>query len=494
MHRALLGSYIAQGYVALVGIALLPAYLAAMGATGFGLVGLYLTTQSAVQLFDLGISPTLSREMARFRAQAISIDVAGQRLAGLERVLGVLAGAVAATLALSRHVIAEHWLHGSALAPGVLSNCIVGIALAATLRWQANFYRQALIGLERHAQVNVLAALFSTLRYVGVLAWWLLLRGAPLIFFIHQSCVGLLEIVVYRRLVLRSVSCGTATRTAVLPGLLPLVPVAGSMALIGGIWVLLTQFDRVLLSRWMDLRDYGFFSMAVTAAGGLNLLIPPLAQVLQPRLAVLATACDQLQLVSIYRLASQAVAAVFAAAGATLALMPRQVLYAWTGNVIVTVKAAPILSLYAAAYALVSVSSLPFYLQFAHGRLRLHLLNNVVATVVLLPTLWFTARHWGAIGTGTTFFVADGISLLTWVPWVQSRLLGAEARRWVLPDVLLPGLVAVVSVWFLGRLLPFSTSRIEDGLEALTALGVALGFGLFAGPRSRQALRILIKG
>jgi O-antigen/teichoic acid export membrane protein len=493
-HRALLGSYLAQGYVAGVGIALLPAYLAAMGATGFGLVGLYLTLQAAVQLFDLGISPTLSREMARYRAAAISVDAAAQRVAALERVLGTLVVVVALALVLARHAIARHWLHGSALEPAQLAHCILAIAVAATLRWLASFYRQALIGLERHAQVNALSSTFATLRFVAVLAWWPWLRDWPVLFFVHQAGVGLLEVAIYRKLVLRPLGGSAALRADCWRGLRPLVPVAASMALIGGLWIALTQFDRVLLSRWMDLRDYGIFSLAVTAAGGINLLIPPLAQVLQPRLAVLVSAGDRAQLIAVYRLASQAVAAVFAAVGATLALMPHQVIYAWSGNAAVTIQAAPMLSLYAAAYALVAVGSLPFYLQFAYGRLRLHLLNNLVATAVLLPAYWFTARHWGAIGTGATFCIVNAVSLLSWVPWVQSRFLGAEAKRWLLPDVLLPGLVAVAAVGLAARVLPYSTSRIADVVEVLAALGVALPLGALAGGRSRAVLCNLIRG
>jgi len=48
-----------------LGIVCIPLFIRYLGAEAFGLVGLFLTLQSAFAVFDLGIAATLNREIAR---------------------------------------------------------------------------------------------------------------------------------------------------------------------------------------------------------------------------------------------------------------------------------------------------------------------------------------------------------------------------------------------------------------------------------------------
>ena len=43
----------------------MPFYIKLLGIEAYGLVGFYVTLLAALQVLDLGISPTINREMAR---------------------------------------------------------------------------------------------------------------------------------------------------------------------------------------------------------------------------------------------------------------------------------------------------------------------------------------------------------------------------------------------------------------------------------------------
>ncbi|MCO6063096.1 polysaccharide biosynthesis protein, partial [Pseudomonas sp. MOB-449] len=58
--------------VAAVGILILPLYIKYMGAETYGLVGFYTMLQSWFPLLDLGLTPTISRESARYQGGAMS--------------------------------------------------------------------------------------------------------------------------------------------------------------------------------------------------------------------------------------------------------------------------------------------------------------------------------------------------------------------------------------------------------------------------------------
>ena len=74
-------------------------------------------------------------------------------------------------------------------------------------------------------------------------------------------------------------------------------PTASAMAFMAGMWVFLTQIDKLILSRILSLEAFGYFSLAIAVAGGVLILTPPLNQVLQPRMIILAVQgrSDELQ-------------------------------------------------------------------------------------------------------------------------------------------------------------------------------------------------------
>ena len=63
----MIANYLGQGWAALMGIAFVPLYVKVLGVESYGLVGVFAVLQASLMLLDLGLTPTLSREMARLR-------------------------------------------------------------------------------------------------------------------------------------------------------------------------------------------------------------------------------------------------------------------------------------------------------------------------------------------------------------------------------------------------------------------------------------------
>src|SRR6187549_3857121 len=89
LKRNLAANYVGQAWVALVGLAFLPLYIRYLGAEALGLIGVFTLMQAWLTLLDLGITPTLNREMARFTAGGHSPRSIASLLRSLE-VVGVL--------------------------------------------------------------------------------------------------------------------------------------------------------------------------------------------------------------------------------------------------------------------------------------------------------------------------------------------------------------------------------------------------------------------
>jgi len=84
-------NFVGLGYTTLIGIVVLPLYLQYLGAEAFGLVGFFLVLQAWMQIFDLGMSPLLSRQTAQARGQNVGYLELRRLLRSLELIVIVIA-------------------------------------------------------------------------------------------------------------------------------------------------------------------------------------------------------------------------------------------------------------------------------------------------------------------------------------------------------------------------------------------------------------------
>src|SRR5947208_2709137 len=98
LRSNLVANYIGQGWSALMSLAFLPLYIKYLGMEAYGLIGLFATMQAWLALLDLGMTPTLSREMARFTAGIRSVSSIRDLLRTVEIICLALAAALFAAV------------------------------------------------------------------------------------------------------------------------------------------------------------------------------------------------------------------------------------------------------------------------------------------------------------------------------------------------------------------------------------------------------------
>ena len=79
LGRNLLAGLASSVWSALVGLAVVPFYLKYLGIEAYGLIGFFATTQAVLSLLDMGMAPTINREVAR-RSASGDLKEAGKLL------------------------------------------------------------------------------------------------------------------------------------------------------------------------------------------------------------------------------------------------------------------------------------------------------------------------------------------------------------------------------------------------------------------------------
>jgi O-antigen/teichoic acid export membrane protein len=487
LKRNILANYVGQAYVAVIGIVMLPVYLRHMGAEAYGLVGFFTMMQAWFQLLDLGLTPTLSRELSRFRAGIMDEKQTASLVRLTEWFFGGLGLACALAVGLAAGWVARDWLKPQNLSTGEMQLCVVLMGGMIAPRWLVGLYRGGLAGLEQMVSLNVAGIALATVRSVGVLLVLRFWTSRPSGFFFYQLGVALLELLVIRILFYRAFPMRTADFRPQFKSFRNILGVAGSMAFLAGLWVVISQTDKLVLSWILSLQAYGFFVVAVTLAGGITLLAGPMTQALQPRFAVLAAQGQQAGLTKLYRTATQVTTAVVFAIAGVMACFAEPLLRAWTGSTETALAAAQILPLYALGNAVATLLILAFLVQFAYGKLRWHIIGNCLFSLVWIPGVYLAARQAGAVGAGWVWLGGNLAYLVFWLPYVYSRLLPGLWWRWFLGDVGLIVLAEAVVLLLVSRLDLSSLSRLAVVLVAILATGLLALGGLLAGGETRRA-------
>ncbi len=473
IRNNVIANYASQAFISILAVVMLPIHLRLIGAEGYGLIGFFAILQIWFGVLDVGLSATMGREAARFNGAATDGRRLRELLRAMEWLFLSLAMLGALVIVISSSYLANHWLRGENLSNYDISRTIQVMAAIVALRWLGGLYRGIINGFERQVWLGVYSVFFSALRFVGVVPVMVYFGASVSTFFSFQLAVAVIELFV---LVLKSYSLLPVLertlwlKVSVKP-LVSLLRFSLSISFIGVVWVLVTQIDKLLLSKLLTLPEYGLFVMAATAASGVMLFSNPISSAVQPRLAKLHAERKEAELVSLYRRSTQMISVMVFPAAMILAVFSERVLWVWTGDMEISEPIAVVFSLYVLGNAVLAVAAFPYYLQFAKGEMRLHLYGSAIFLVFLVPGIVFATRAYGMTGAGAAWLAVNVSYLMIWVPVVHRRHAPGIHGQWLLRDIFVPAFVSATVALSLHFLLPYFQDRVA-ALFAILSCGL----------------------
>lgn len=478
-----------SGWSALVGLACTPLYIRFMGMEAYGLVGFYFLLLGIVNILDLGLSPTMNREMARYSVMPDKAGEARDFVRTLEVgywAVGILIGAA---IYFAAPHIATHWIKSGNIPESEVRRAVTIMGVLAALQWPLSLYQGGLLGLQRQVLLNGISIVTATLGGGGALLALWLVSPTISVFFSWQILVALLQTVITTIALWRSLpASGNPPRFE--PGLLRTT--WRFTAGMGGITLtalVLTQLDKAILSKLLPLKIFGYYVLAGVVAGGLtSVIITPMFNTIFPRFSSLIAQGEEKKLIEMYHGSTQVMAVLILPAAAVIALFSREILLLWTGNPEVVQNTAPIVSILVIGTALNGLMNLPFALQLAYGWTKIGLILNSAFIFTLVPAILFMTLNYGAAGAAFVWVALNGIYMLIGVPLTHRMILKGEMLRWFTKDVGLPLAVTLVAA-SIGRV---SINRPLPPFETFAALAVILAGSVTSAALATPAFRAWI--
>ncbi len=205
-------------------------------------------------------------------------------------IIGIVIGATIAALA---PFIANHWIKSEQLPVATVTHAVVMMGVAIACHWPLALYSGGLMGLQKQVVSNTITSLIATVRNFGAVVVIWQVSSTIEAFFAWQLAVSLAETVLTRFLLRRYLPIAPQSPHFRVRLLNDLWRFAAGITGISLLSVILTQLDKVILSKVLSLEAFAYYNLAWRVASGLYYLVSPINTAFFPRFAQLAAVDDK---------------------------------------------------------------------------------------------------------------------------------------------------------------------------------------------------------
>ncbi len=469
-------------------LAFVPLYIKFLGIESYGLIGIFASVQAMFAILDLGLSATLSREMARLSV----LPNKEQEMRNLVRTLEVIYWLVAAFIGITviqlSPFIAHQWVKAGQVSPQTIEQSLQIMGCAMALQWPASLYTGGVLGLQRQISLNAINIGMNTLRGAGaVLVLWLV-SATIQSFFLWQIVISMASTLILSAYLWRILP--TATKRAVF-----------QTSLLAGVWkfaagmsglsilaLILTQVDKVILSKMLTLEMFGYYTLASLMAMSLTRLYSPVFQSIYPKFTQLVATHNEDELKTIYHKSCQFFSLMILPVASVIVIFSHEIILLWTQSVATADQAHLLVSVLVCGTALNGIMNPPYALQLAYGWTRLNILVNVFGVVLLVPLTIYLTANYGAIGGASAWLAFNVGYALCLPPLMHKKLLPNEMRQWYISDVFIPLVVSSTAATLGSMVVNFQASPAMMFLQISLVYLIALIATVISLPRIRSVI------
>jgi O-antigen/teichoic acid export membrane protein len=450
----IIANFAGRFVTAILSIIFVPIYLRYLSVEMYGIIGFFASIQAFLVLLDGGISPTLNREVARL---SVFPDKA-QELRDLSRTLEVLCwmtGFIVCIIALiASPAAATYWLKSENIPIEVIREALMIMSVTFAFQWALGFYTGGLYGLQEQKSLNTINIFLAVIRSFGTL--FILAFVSPTIkaFLIWQlittivNCF-LLVLFFWRRLP------KTSEKPRFNVGLLKEVwRYAAGMAGTSLVVLILTQTDKIILSKLLTLEDFGYYSLATMLAGtGIGMIVGSIQTTYFPQFSQLVAQNKINELRELYHRSCQVMSFFLIPIVSILAFFSYEILLVWTRKPEIAEKTYVLLTLVAIALGINGLMHLPYYAQLAFGITKIGFWLNVIAIILIVPLMIYATLHYGAVGGASSSVILHLSSAIFGMQVMHRLILQGELKKWYLEDTVIPILIVIIFLFFSKQLI-----------------------------------------
>ena len=425
MKKNIIANFIGRFWSILSNFLFIPLYIHYLGFESYSIISFTLVIAGLMAVLDAGLTATLSREFARLdthREDKVLI------FKTLETSYFIVIGlSIILVFALSG-VIADKWLNLKTFSPEKTSCFIKIISFDIGFQLLLRFYMGGLLGLEKQVKANMYQVGWGILRN-GLVVVAILIVPTLEMFFIWQT-ISTIVFAILIRLSLNESLSGSYSfdfKLKIEKSVLKRIrQFAGGMLLISLVSGLNTQMDKIAISKLLPVESLGHYTLAVSLAMGILVVVSPISITLLPRFTALYSDGKNNEATILFSRISLFVAILVFSIMANMAVFSKQLIWIWTGNMELAQQSHVYLPVIAFSVSMLSLATIPYNIAIANGYTKLNNQLGLISLFVTLPGYWFATKIYGAIGAAYIYCLVQTLVTLIYLYFINKKFINTK--------------------------------------------------------------------
>lgn len=409
----------------------MPIFLLNMGPEAYGLIAIFTLVQAWFALLDAGISQSISRQTARYYAGTLTSQDYCNLYNGLHVAFLFICSFVLVLLLINIDGLAGSWLNVKKINSEDISYILGIIFVCVFMRCTGGLYRGVINGAEKIVWLSFFNIALATLRFVLVIPYLYLYDFNILKYFEYQFFIALFEYII---LFWKNNKLIPKNKINIKQSFIEVRKNKAFIINIGiasTIWLLISQFDKLLLSKYVSLSDYGYYSMGVMLASIILLCSSPVGNAILPRLTNLISRGKKEEAINIYMQLTNFVCIIITMVGFIIILNIDQVVLTWIGDLSSKKYIEDTIIFYVLGNIFLVLSNFPYYLQYAVGDLKYHMRGNLILASIMIPSMFLAILNYGVYGAGITWLIVNFFWFLLWPYFIHKKFFQNVYSVWL---------------------------------------------------------------
>jgi O-antigen/teichoic acid export membrane protein len=217
-----------------------------------------------------------------------------------------------------------------------------------------------------------------------------------------------------------------------------------SITIIGA---LLTQIDKLILSKSFSLKEIGYYTLAQSIASMIVVfIVPAFTQPLFPRFNALIISKDYSQLKALYLVNCRRISYIIIPASLFVCFFSYKLLLLYTKNEMLAQQSHLLLSFFVAGFLINSTLHLPYNLALAIGFTKKIIRLYLILLIIYIPLLYISLLSNNIINAGIAYLILQVTYLFLLVPLIQTKIDLVPLKQWYYEVVIKPLAISLLFV------------------------------------------------
>jgi O-antigen/teichoic acid export membrane protein len=431
-----------------------PFYINILGVEAYGIINFYTVLLGLMMFADAGLSATMSREFAKSEQTVYLRNL----LFSTERVYLVLVMMIVVAIGLFSGVISQTWMATNLYSVEELRwyVCLMGLAIA--FQFYATLYSSGLMGLQEQVLVNIIQVIWSMVRSGGGVL--VLYVSHNILYFLIWQVGCNLGYALYSRYRLWLSIQLQEKKIFDWKLLNDIRSFALGMMLMAIIASLNTQLDKLLVSKYLSLQQFGYYSIASTLSQLPLMVITPIVATVLPVLTKSVASGNQQQLQTRVSQYTYIITALASMIGLVLVMFPATITQLWTHNETVAHQTSGIIRVLSFGGIFLTMQYVPYLIALSNGHTRTNIVFGIGSVIVTAVLLTVFIHGFGVEGAAYPWLVVNTLVFFGMSSVLIRKFLPGFYGVWLMQSIVLPFIGSFVPVGVLFLLMGNPTNDL----------------------------------